>query len=142
MFEFAKIRDELEFRRLLRENGWLKRFLVSYLFEEGFVYFDEKRFLAKAGVPKLGRGQSARQQIISHVNGKRKDMVGTQMHLQSFQYLINVIGKLKQNLRAHYEILLPYLLMLDEEDLPFVVDVLLGKFRVSKMQKQILKGGL
>lgn len=142
MFEWTKCEDEIEFRKILSSNGWLKKFLMCYCFDEGFIYFDEKKFLKKIGVEELGRGQGVKQQIMKHVGEKRKGMVGTPMHLQSFQYFIYIISSMRKRLREHYEILAPYLVQLDKKDLGFVVDVLTKKFKLSKMQEQVLKGSL
>ena len=142
MFEFAKIDNEMEFRMVLRENDWLRKFLMSYCFDEGFVFFDEKKVLSGMKIEKLKQGQHFKQQLIKHTNQKRIEMVGTPLHIQSFQYLIFVIDKMRNDVRKHYEILIPYLVQLDKEDVFYVIDVLMKEFKLNEMQLKILKGGI
>ena len=141
MFEWTKIEDEMEFKSALRENPWLRKFLMSYCFDEGFIYFNEKKVLSGMGISELGKSQNFKQQLTKHVNERRKDMVGTPMHLQSFQYLLYVIARLRKNVRNHYEAVVPFLVMLEKEDVPFVVDILTKKFKLSNTQLRVLKGG-
>ena len=142
MFEWKECEDDLEFRQALSENPWLKKFLMQYAFDEGFVFFDEERVLSKIGVKKLRKDQSFKQQLLKHIKQKRREMVGTPMHLQSFQYLLYVLTKMRKNVREHYEIITPYLLQLNEKDASAVIDVFQKNLKLSEMQISVLKGGI
>ena len=139
MFEFTKCRDEIEFRIMLRENPWLSKFLTSYLFDDSFVFFNKRKMLAGMG---LKESEDFKKALLKHIEQKRVEMVGVPMRLESFQYLIYIINKLRKSVRDHYEILLPFCLQLDKKDLSFVIDILEKKFKISKMQLEILKGGI
>jgi len=142
MFEWTTINDEFKFRGLLSENPWLNKFLINYCFDEGFVFFNKRKMLSGMKIKELKKGQYLKQQIIKHVNQKRKEEVGVPLHLQSFQYLIYIINKMRKDVRGHYDIIIPYLLMLDKKDVSFVIDVFEKKFKLNDEQLNILKGGI
>ncbi len=142
MFEWAERNDEIEFRVILSSNPWLRKFLLSYCFDEGFVFFNKRKVVSGMALKELGQGQYFKQQLIKHVNEKRKDIVGTQMHLESFQYLIYIVNKMRKDVRGHYDIIIPYLCQLNKEDVPFVIDIFQKEFKLNNIQMQVLKGGI
>jgi len=140
MFGWVNHSDEIAFRKHLSANPWLKTFLLRYLFAEGYVYFDKKIVARKIG--KFSNDKEFRKNLLKHIKEKREEMVTTDLSLQSFQYLDHIICKLRKYVRKHYDIILPYLIQLNKKDLPFIVDILMGKFKLKAWQIQILKGGL
>jgi hypothetical protein len=141
MFEWTKCSNDLEFRGILSSNPWLKKFLMSYCFDEGFLFFNARKVLSGMNIEEMGQGQYFKQQLIKHINQKRKEIAGTPMHLQSFQYLIYIINSMRKNVRGHYDIIVPYLVQLDNDDVPFVIDIFLKEFKLNKTQLRVLKGG-
>ena len=127
------------FRQVLNSNAWLKQFLMSYCFNDSFVYFDEKQVLHGMGTKKLGQGKYFKQQLLKHIKEKKYLMMEKQLTMESFQYLIYVIEKLKKHITRHYSITVEYLVRLAPEDIPFVIDILTKKFKLSPMQRQALK---
>lgn len=139
MFEWTKSNDEISFRQCLSSNPFLKKFLIKYFFEEGFIFFNKRKVTSQI---KLKEGEVFRTVFIKHILQKKKEIVKEEMGLQSFQHLIYVLSRLRSDTTRHYEILLPYLVQLKKEDLPYVVDVLLEKFKLKDWQMAILKGGI
>ncbi len=142
MFEWVKVKDELEFRAILAGNSWLRKFLISYCFDEGFIFFNKRKVSAAIGMGKNESLKDFKKKLITHIELKRKELVGVPMHLQSYQYFIHVIDNMRKSVRNHYDILIPYAVQLDKADVKYVVDVFLKNLKVSRMQKAVLKGGL
>ena len=127
------------FRQTLASNGWLKKFLMSYCFDESFIYFNEKQVMVKMGVKEFGKGQYFKQQLLKHLKEKRYLMMDKPTEFESFQYFIYVIEKLKKHMRSHYDITMEFLVRLSPEDVPFVIDILTKRFKLSEMQLKVLK---
>ena len=140
MFEWIACSDDLEFSGTLSSNPWLRKFLMSYCFDDGFVFFNKRKVMSGMGLKELKRGQGFKQQLIKHINQEREVIVGTQMHLQSFQYLIYIINKMRKDVRGHYDIIIPYMVQLDKEDVSFVIDIFEKTFKLSDTQLRVLKG--
>ena len=139
MFEFIKCKDEIAFRIMLRDNPWLEKFLTLYCFDDSFVFFNKRKMLAGIG---LKDSKDFKKDLLEHIEQKRAEMIGVPLQLESFQFLIHIINKMRKNVRDHYSITMQYFMQLDKKDLSFVIDVLEKKFVVSKMQMDVLKNNI
>lgn len=137
MFEWFR-QDEFIFRKALSSNPWLKKFLLRYCFEEGFIFFNTNEVGRRIDVKK---GDNFKVVFLAHLKAKRKELVVKQMKLQSFEYLLYIVIKLKKEIRNQYDVIIPYLLQLDEKDCGVVIDIFTNKFRLTEKQQNILKGG-
>ena len=138
MFKWAKSNDLVIFRRELRENPWLKKFLLKYCFDDSFVFFDQRSVFLKIKPrrPEL----DFKALFFDHIKFQRHELLREPKQLESFEYLMYVLQRLKKDIKKHYDILMPYLVQLKDEDVVVVIDILMKDFTLTEEQLNILRG--